>query len=138
LSALLCDTSGLIAFFDAGDAHHGEVTERVDAEPGPFVVSPYVLAEVDYLLGARRGVAAELAALRELSGGAWELACLNAADIQQATNVIERYSDQEIGLADASLVVLAGRYKTDRLLTLDHRHFRVLRTLADKSFAVLP
>jgi predicted nucleic acid-binding protein len=36
------------------------------------------------------------------------------------------------------LVVLAQRYRTDRLLTLDHRHFRVLRTQAGKPFTLLP
>ena len=49
-----------------------------------------------------------------------------------------RYQDQQIGVADASLVVLAGRYRTDRLLTLDHRHFRVIRTTSGKPFTVLP
>lgn len=48
------------------------------------------------------------------------------------------YEDQGIGLTDASLVVLAHRYRTDRLLTLDHRHFRILRTAAGGSFTLLP
>ena len=96
------------------------------------------MAEVDHLLGTRRDVAAELAALRELSEGAWEFAGYEPTDLQRAADVMERYLDQEIGLADASLVVLSDRYKTDRLLTLDHRHFRVLRTLAGKPFTVLP
>jgi hypothetical protein len=33
---------------------------------------------------------------------------------------------------------LAARYRTDRLLTLDHRHFRVVRSIAGKPFALLP
>lgn len=43
-----------------------------------------------------------------------------------------------MGLADASLVVLAHRYGTDRLLTLDERHFRVLRTREGQPFRLLP
>ena len=43
-----------------------------------------------------------------------------------------------IGLADASIVVLANRYDTDRVLTLDERHFRALRTLDGKPFTLLP
>jgi uncharacterized protein len=135
---LVCDTSGLLAFFDASDAHHADVSEVVEAEPGPFVVSPYVLAEVGYLLAARRGVREELAVLRELSGGAWELAACTAADVRSAHAIIGRYQDQNIGLADASLVVLADRYRTDRLLTLDHRHFRVVRTIAGTPLTLLP
>jgi hypothetical protein len=36
------------------------------------------------------------------------------------------------------LVVLAERYWIDRVLTLDHRHFRLIRTSAGKTFTVLP
>jgi ubiquinone/menaquinone biosynthesis C-methylase UbiE len=41
---LVCDTSGLLAYFDASDAHCTQVTAVVEAEPGPFVVCPYVVA----------------------------------------------------------------------------------------------
>lgn len=135
---LICDTSGLVAYFDASDAHHAQVSAAIDADPGPFVVSPYVLAELDYLLATRRGVQAELAALTELSGGAWDLPACDDPDIRRALQVVDRYQDQNIGLADASLVILAARFRTDRLLTLDHRHFRVMRTLAGKPFSLLP
>ena len=135
---LVCDTSGLIAYFAASDAYHANVTDAIEADPGPFTVSPYVIAEVDYLLATRRGVPEELAAVRELSSGAWELPAFGADDVREAASVIERYSDQNIGLADASLVVLAARYRTDRLLTLDHRHFQVVRTSSGKPFTLLP
>lgn len=44
-----------------------------DSDPGPFVVSPYVLAALDYPLATRRGVEAQLTALSELASGAWDL-----------------------------------------------------------------
>lgn len=135
---LACDTSGLLAYFDARDAQNGPVSWVVETDPGPFVVSPYVLAELDYLLATRREVEAELAALAELSGGAWDLPSMAPAEVRRAVAVIERYQDQEIGLADASLVVLAHRYRTDRILSLDHRHFRVIRTVADKPLRCCP
>ena len=135
---LICDTSGLLAYFDASDQHCDQMCSILDADPGPFVVSPYVIAELDYLLATRCGVHAELAAMQELSGGAWELPSLTAADLREACNLIDRYQDQDIGVADASLVVLARRYKTDRLLTLDRRHFRVIRTPTGGPFALLP
>jgi uncharacterized protein len=135
---LICDTSGLLAFFDASDKHHVRTAAAVDADPGPFVVSPYVLAELDYLLVTRRGVRAELAALRELSGGAWTLPELDTTAVGTAAALIEKYRDQAIGLTDTSLVVLAGRFGTDRILTHDHRHFDVLRTVAGEPFVVVP
>ena len=101
-------------------------------------MSPYVVAELDYLLATRRGVHAELAAPNELSGGAWEPASMEVADLREACAVIDRYRDQDIGVAGASLVILAHRYRTDRLLTLDRRHFRVIRSPAGRPFTILP
>ncbi len=102
------------------------------------MVSPYVVAELDYLLGTRAGVDAELAVLAELARGAYVLPELGPADIGRAATVIRRYRDQAIGIADASIVVLADRYGTRRILTLDHRHFDVLRPLSGGRFTVLP
>ena len=104
----------------------------------PLVVSPYVLAELDYLVATRIGVHAELDVLAELSGGAYELAQIDAAALTRSQAVIERYRDQEIGLADASIVVLADRYRTREVLTLDHRHFDVLRPLSGGRFKLIP
>lgn len=135
---LVCDTSALVAYFDASDAHCDAVTQIIEGDPGPFVISSYVVAELDYLVATRRGIDAELAVLTELAGGAWELAAISASELREVGRLIERYHDQKMGVADASLVVLAARYRTDRILTLDHRHFRVIRTAAGKPFAVLP
>lgn len=115
---LICETSGLLASFDAGDAHNAAVTKAVEADSGPFIVSPYVIAELDYLLATRRGVREEVAALRELATGAWDFASMNPRELDTVCGVIERHQDQAIGAADASLVVLAGRYRTTRVLTL--------------------
>ena len=135
---LICDTSGLLAFFDRSDRHHQRIVEAIDDDPGPFVVSPYVAAELDHLLATQSGGRAELAALGELCSGAWKLAAFDQANLTTALGVIERYSDQAISLADASLVVLAHRYRTDRLLTLDHPHFRVVRSVSGRPFTLLP
>jgi len=135
---LVCDTSGLVAYFDASDAHHLAVSAIIQPDPGPFIVSPYVVAELDYLLASRRGVQAELAVLTALASGAWELVCCDSTDLRQAQSIVQRYRDQDIGLTDASLVLLCARYRTDRLLTLDRRHFQVVRTMTGEAFKILP
>ncbi len=135
---LICDTSALVAYFDAGSERHVSVVHVVEDERGPLVVSPYVVAELDYLVQTRQGVDAEVTVLTELTSGAWELADFAVPDLRTAQRIIEQYRDQEVGLTDASLVTLAERYDTDRILTLDHRHFDVLRTIAGHRFTVLP
>ncbi|WP_454299230.1 PIN domain-containing protein [Salana multivorans] len=68
---MIVDTSALLAYFDAGEPAHRSVAAVIDAATSPLVVSPYVVAEVDYLVLTRHGTAAELVVLEELAGGAW-------------------------------------------------------------------
>jgi predicted nucleic acid-binding protein len=135
---VIVDTGALLAYFDAGEPDHDAVSRVIDEAEELLVVSPYVIAELDYLVATRVGVDAELAALRELSSGAWELATFVAADLERATSIIKKYRDQHIGVADASNVVLADRYHTQTIVTLDRRHFTVLRPIRGGRFAVVP
>ena len=135
---MIVDTSALLAYFDTDEPDHAAVTTIVETATEPLVVSPYVVAELDYLVASRLGVSARLALLRELAGGAWDLAAFGAEDLARARAVVERYADQSIGLADASNVILAARYQTRTVVTLDRRHFGVLRPIDGGSFSVLP
>ena len=103
-----------------------------------LIVSPYVVAELDYLVATRHGVENELAVLDELAGGAWHLAAFDEQELERARGVIARYKHLEIGVADASIVVLAERYRTRTIVSLDRRHFDVLRPIRGGYFEVLP
>jgi len=59
-------------------------------------------------------------------------------DVARAKEVVEQYADLEIGLADASIVVLTQRHAVTEVLTLDQRHFRAMRIERRKRFKVLP
>ena len=135
---MIVDTSGLLAYFNQAEPRHEAVATVIDSTEDPLIVSPYVVAELDYLVATRHGVEAELSVLDELAGGAWMLAQFGADELREARSVIARYQDQDIGVADASLVVLADRMGTRRILTLDHRHFEVVRPLRGGRFSLLP
>src|SRR5512135_2619112 len=122
---LVCDTSGLLAFLDAADAHHEAVDAVISTERPPLLVSPLVVAELDHLLRRRRGTAAAHGFAEEVADGAYEFAPWSRGDMRHALEVDRRYG----GLADALLVVLAERYRTRRLLTFDERHFRAVAPL---------
>lgn len=135
---MIVDTSALLAFFDRSEPDHRMVSALIEVATEPLVVSPYVIAEVDYLVGTRVGVDAAALVLRELAGGAWELPTFSADDLVSAASLMEKYRDHSIGLADASNVVLAARYRTRTIATLDRRHFAVLRPLTGGHFRIVP
>lgn len=135
---MIVDTSALIAFFNSTEPEHAAARKAIESHREALIVSPYVIAELDYLVAARIGVDAELAVLRELAGGAWELPSCGPDDIVAAGKVIERYRDQAVGLADAANVVLADRYGTRTIATLDRCRFTVLRPLRGGRFRLVP
>ena len=79
-----------------------------------------------------------MAVIRELASGAYGIPVLGADDLDDCAGLIDRYQDQDIGITDASLVVLAARYDTNTILTLDHRHFDVLRPRHGGGFRIVP
>lgn len=143
MTTLVVDTSGLIAAVNDRSASHrqtrallDELAEEVEAW---LVVSPFVLAEAYYLLCEReRRPDVALAVMRDVASGGYLLEPFASKDLDRAAEVIERYHDQNVGLADAANVVLAERHDTIDILTLDERHFRVLRGTRGKPFRILP
>ncbi len=118
---IVLDTGGLYAFLDADDRHHPAARAVVDADPGPFVLSPFVLAEVDHLVQQRLGVRAECELLEAVDAGVYTLVSFG------------------IGVTDASVAVVAARYRTVDLLSTDERHFCAVRPLrGGEAFRLLP
>lgn len=135
---IVLDTSGLLAAIDASQRQYAEAAAVLRASPGPLLLSPFVLAELDYLISTRVSSTAARAFLEQVSTGVYRLEPMDAADVSAATAVIDRYIDLDLGLADASLVVLADRYGTSDVLTLDERHFRAVRGPGGRPFRILP
>jgi len=135
---ILLDTSGLLAALDGSERRHSETVSVLQNAAPPWILSPFVLAELDYLLAHRVGVTAERALLEEIGRGVYRLECLEPDDIAAAEKIIGRYPTLGIGLADASIVVLAARHGVRDVLTLDERHFRALRPAGGRPFRLLP
>jgi predicted nucleic acid-binding protein len=135
---IVLDTGGLYAALDANEALHGRTVAALVASTPPRVVSPFVRAELDYLIATRVGHKAQMALIDEVTRGVYQLELFSSEDLGHARRIMERYADLGIGLADASVVVLANRHRTLDLLCTDERHFRVLRSAGGKPFRLLP
>lgn len=138
MTALIVDAGALYAQADADEPEHDAVSGVLLAERGELVTSQFVVAEADYLIMRRLGVDVELGFLEDLAQGTYIADTLAPAELAIARDIAARYRDLELGLADASLVVLANRWGTRRILTLDERAFRTVTPLQGGSFTVLP
>ncbi len=135
---IVLDTSGLLAWIDASQRSHSTVVASMKQFAAPYLLSPFVLAELDYLLATRVGGIAEHALLQEVENGAYELVAFTAEDVGRARRVMKQFQDFSIGLVDASIVVIAEEYRTHAILTLDERHFRTLTGVDRRPFPLLP
>ena len=135
---IILDTSGLLSAIDASQRFHPAAREALEGSEGPFVLSPFVLAELDYLLATKVGSGPQLSLLAEVGRGAYCLEPFAAADVEEAREILERYADLGLGLADASNVVLSRRHGILDILTLDERHFRAVSGAGNRPFRLLP
>ncbi|MGH8776420.1 MAG: PIN domain-containing protein [Jiangellaceae bacterium] len=136
---IVIDTSGVLAAKDAAHPQHRAVAEAILGTSHPLLLSPFVVAECDYMLATRLGVDAAREFIDEIARDAFQLVEVDSGDVAAAGGIIDRYGDLNIGITDASLVIVAARYQTTRLLTFDERHFRTVAPLwGAPAFTLLP
>lgn len=135
---LIVDTGPLVSAFARSDPRMPAVAGILMREPGDIVLPAPISAEVDYLAGARLGRRARQAFLTDLANGRFDVACPLLMEYELILQLDRQYADLDVGLADLSVVVLARRFGTRRILTFDERHFRALRPLDGGTFTLLP
>lgn len=134
---IIVDTSGVLAALDGGERHHRASLAAMRGR-SPRLLSPLILAELDYLLATRAGARAQVGLLKDVAEGVYRLEPFGIEDLREARDILEQYRDLHLGLADASLVVLARRYGIHDVLTLDERHFRAVMGPGGRPFRILP
>jgi predicted nucleic acid-binding protein len=135
---IVVDAAPLVALADARDPLHGAVLDTLRRERGELVVPAPVTAEIDYLIRTRGGQTGARRFLHDVAEGRFKVEGLTREEHGLALELDLRYSDLNPGLADLSVVVLAHRFRTERLLTFDERDFRAMRPLTGDHFQLLP
>lgn len=135
---LIVDAAPLVALGDSRDRLHAAVGDVMRAEGGDLIVPAPVSAEVDYLIRRRGSAVAARAFLYDVATGRFRVEGLTADEHGTVARLDEQYADLDLGLADLSVVILAHRFRTRRLLTFDERDFRAVTPMAGGSFTLLP
>jgi predicted nucleic acid-binding protein len=134
---ILVDMGPVVALADENDSYHQVAVEAFESITEQPVLSPLCVAEIDFLL-SRSSRTAALAFVRDVAWGRFQVECLENDEWALVQRLAERYADLAPGLADLSLVVLAHRFRTDRILTFDQRHFRAMHGVDERPFRLLP
>ncbi len=123
----LVDTGPLVALLNARDRYHAWATEQLAQIPPPLLTCEAVISEACYLLGQLSGGRRAVMAL--LARGVLEIRFALQADVAVVAQLMERYADLPMSLADACLVRMVEQSPRSPLLTLDsdflvYRHHR--------------
>jgi predicted nucleic acid-binding protein len=136
--ALIADSGGIYALYDRRDAHYARVRAAVEQEKDEIIIPSVVLTEIDHLLRMRVGSRAMLQVLADIDEGAFQIEAVTPDDLRRCAALIELYGDLKLDLCDAAVVAAAERLETNRILTVDERDFRVIRSRLGEPFVLLP
>lgn len=122
-SLITIDTSALVSLLDRRDPQHSRVRKTLVDDGGPYLVPAWLLAEIGYFAEVRLGAKVLDALLEDLETGKLSLEC-GDEDVPRVRELVRRYADLPLGVADAAVIACAER-NGGRVLTLD-RDFGVV------------
>lgn len=136
---LIVDSGGYLAAMDPEQDNHRSFLDALTSSRGPRIISPFVVAELDYMILSRYGRESQLAFLAEVDRGVYRLERFGVEDFSRANALMGEHGYlTSFGIADASNVVLAERHGTLDILTTDQRDFRQVSTQSGRYFRILP
>lgn len=136
MRGVLVDAGPLVAFLDRSDDHHLSVADALAEIREPLLTVWPAVVEAMYLLSFSRQ--AQDALWEMLETGIVGLLPLDGSDVPRMRELMDKYSDLPMDMADAALVRAAEREGLQRVLTLDRRDFSVYRPARRGAFTILP
>jgi predicted nucleic acid-binding protein len=133
---ILIDTGPLVAFFDASDQYHKSCLDILKELDGPLVTTWPVVTETFYLLNF--SWKAQDNFWEFLIRGGVEIVNPEGRAMERCRELMTKYKDLPMDLADAALVVLAETRKIESVFTLDHRDFTVYKPSHVRQFELIP
>lgn len=136
--AIVADTGGVFALYDAKDRYHDAVSDLLQRRSERIHLPSPLLGELGYVLLRWLGGDALIQFLADVEANAFQIEPFLTEDLRRCRELLEQYSDLDLGLCDAAVVATAERLGTNRILTVDERDFRVIRSRAGEPFVLLP
>jgi predicted nucleic acid-binding protein len=122
---ILVDAGPLVALVDADDQYHSQCAAALETFREPMATVWPPLAEAMYLL---TGLPRAQEVLWEMvERGALQLLALDAGDAPRMRELMRKYANRPMDLADAALLRVAERDGIRKIFTVDRRDFSVYR-----------
>ncbi len=115
------DSSAIIAALDVRDPDHSIVLNVLESVDDALIIPTSILSEVSYFVEHRLGQRTLALFIEDIVNGSYTLDCGDEHWIR-VQELVRRYHDLPLGLADAAVISCAERHG-GRVLTLDRRHF---------------
>ena len=122
---ILIDAGPLVALVDADDQHHAKCVAALKPLREPLATVWPPLVEAMYLLSDQ--LAAQEALWEMLERGAVLLLPFDSSDIPRTRELMRKYANRPMDLADAALIRVAEREGLRKIFTVDRRDFSVYR-----------
>lgn len=122
---ILIDAGPLVALVDADDQHHVECVDTLRNLSEPLATIWPPLTEAMYLLGDQPK--AQAAIWEMVERGAINLLSLQSTDVPRIRELMRKYEDRKIDLADAALLRVAEREGIRKIFTVDRKDFSIYR-----------
>ena len=135
---IIVDTGPLYAAADTSDSHHRASVAVFEETSEQLVVPVSVVIETCFLIERHLGPAAEAAFISSLRPSGLIVESLNETDLERMAALITTYADLPLGAVDASVIAVAERMGVATVLTIDRRHFSVVRPRHIEAFTLLP
>ncbi len=140
MNKVFVDTSAFYALADESDRNHRRAKDVYGGLNNvSLVTSDYVLLECWFLIGSHLGREKAIRFWDALRMGIVDTVSVTARDLDYAREIIDRFSDQDFSLVDASSFAVMEREGVKTAFTFDS-HFRIYRFGKDKRrhFDVIP
>ncbi len=136
MPTVLVDAGPLVALIDRSDPYHRVCRETLATIRDPLATVWPAFTEAMYLL--RQSAEAQRAVWDLLNVGGVRLLDLDHEDCPRMRELMWKYRDLPMDLADAALVRVAERERLRRVFTIDRRDFEVYRAYRLGRFEILP
>jgi uncharacterized protein len=124
---IIVDTGFWLAIVDQKDTYHEAAREALKRYNEPLITTWCVITETCYLLLNRKGIKAQVAFINSLNQGLFTVFNLEVEHGLKITQLMEKYADLPMDLADASLIILAEYLGHGRIFSVDERDFNTYR-----------